>query len=91
MQFDINKVYPSIKEEILDTAITFPKHHSDINEAELRTIRHRRKSLLFSKNQAWKMKSTDSCFNVTMGSYDGAEICELAEIYTLRQLENIIS
>ena len=28
-------------------------------------------------DEAWKKKSTDSCFDVTMGSYDGAEICEL--------------
>ena len=28
-------------------------------------------------NKAWKKKSTDSCFDVTMGSYDGADNCEL--------------
>ena len=35
-------------------------------------------------------KNTDSCFDVTMGSYDGAEICELVGIYVLSLLANII-
>ena len=82
IRFDIKQFYPSITEEILDTAIIFAKSHSDINKVELRTIKHCRKSLLFSNNEAWKKKSTDSCFDVTMGSYGGTEICELVGIYT---------
>ena len=41
-------------------------------------------------NEAWKNKSTDSCFGVTMGSYDGAEICELAGIFILKSLADKI-
>ena len=41
-------------------------------------------------NEAWKKKSTDSCFDVTMGSYDGAEICELVGILILKSLEDKI-
>ena len=41
-------------------------------------------------NEAWKKKSTDSCFDVTMGSYDGAEICELVGISILKSLEDKI-
>ena len=40
-----------------------------------------RKSLLFSDNKTWKKKSTGSCFDVTMGSFDGAEIRELVGLY----------
>ena len=29
----------------------------------------------------WKKKDTDSSFDVTMGSFDGAELCELIGIY----------
>ena len=70
---------------------TFAKSHSDINNVQLRTIKHCRKSLLVSNNEAWEKKSTDSCFDVTLGSYDVAEICELVVIYTLSKLENITS
>ena len=33
-----------------------------------------------------KRKKTESYFDVTMGSYDGAEICELVGIYILTRL-----
>lgn len=36
-----------------------------------------------------KKKATYNCFKVTMGSYDGAEIYEAVEIYTLSKLENL--
>ena len=88
IQFDIKEFYPSITEEILNTAITFARSHADINNVELRTIKHYRKSFLFSNNESWKKKSTDSIFDVTMGSYDGAEICKLVGIYTLSKLKN---
>ena len=88
IKFDITEFYPSITEEILDTAITFAKSHSDINNVELRTIKYCRKFLFFSNNVARKK---NNCFDVTMGSYDGAEVCELVGIYTLPKLENITS
>ena len=37
-----------------------------------------------------KRKKTESYFDVTMGSYDGAEICELVGIYILTRLATII-
>ena len=91
IQFDIKEFYPSITEEILDTAITFARSHVDIKNVELRTINHCRKSLLFSSKETWKKKSTDSSFDVTIGSYDGVEICELVGICTLSKLKNITS
>ena len=35
------------------------------------------------------MGKTTSAFDVTMGSYDGAEICELVGLYLLSQLQNL--
>ena len=37
-----------------------------------------------------KRKKTESYLDVTMGSYDGAEICELVGIYILTRLATII-
>ena len=54
---------------------------TNIDKNDLCIINYCRKSLLFSDNKTWKKKSTDSCFNVTMGSFDGAEICELVGLY----------
>ena len=51
---------------------------------------HCGKSLLFFRNETWRKKSTESCFDVTMGSFDGAEICELVGLYIQSNLENIL-
>ena len=51
---------------------------------------HCGKSLLFFHNETWRKKSTESCFDVTMGSFDGAEICELVGLYIQSNLENIL-
>ena len=62
----------------------------DIDNHKIRTIKHCRKSLLFHNNVAWKKKATTSCFNVTMCSYDGAEVWELVGTFILSKLGNII-
>ena len=46
-------------------------------------------SLLFSKGQPWEKRNSSSNFDVTMGSYDGAETCELVGCYLLSQLKQI--
>ena len=38
---------------------------------------HCRKSLLFDNETAWTKKNHSNMFDVTMGSIDGAEVCEL--------------
>ena len=77
IKFDIREFYPSITETILDKASLFAKQHHDISNDNTRLIKHCRKSLLFSNNEAWKKKQTESCFDVTMGSFDRAEVYEL--------------
>ena len=57
----------------------------------MRVIKHSRKSLLFFKNEAWTKKSSNNCFDVTMGSYDGAEICELVGLHILDELSKILN
>ena len=72
IQFDIKECFPAISESILGEAVNFAKEFIDIESSNLRTIQHCRKSLLFHMNEARKKKSTDSCFDVTMASYAGA-------------------
>ena len=45
------------------------------------------KSLLFDNQQAW-IKKESGLFNVTMGLYGGAEVCELVGSLLLNQLSN---
>ena len=77
IQFDIKEFYPSITENILHQTFKFAKQHTNIDKNDLRIINHYRKSLHFSDDKNWKKKTTESCFDVTTGSFDGAEIYEL--------------
>ena len=62
----------------------------DLDDHKIRTIKHCRKPLLFHNNVAWKKKTTINCFDVTMGSYDGAAVCKLVGTFTLLKLGNAI-
>ena len=46
-----------------------------------------RRSLLFNDGRAWCESNNDDLFDVTMGSFDGAEICELVGLLILDKLK----
>ena len=50
-------------------------------------IKHARKSLLFHDGLPWVKRDSSNAFDVTMGSYDGAEICELVGLFILSKLK----
>ena len=74
--FDIENFYPFIKESLLIKALEFIKQHMTIKSKDRETIFHARKSLLYKEGETW-IKNQSNNFDVTMGSYDGAEVCEL--------------
>ena len=82
MMFDIKEFYPSITEKLLKDAISFAKKHVRISNNDMKIIKHARKSLLYNDGQPWVKKNNES-FDVTMGAFDGAEICELVGCYLL--------
>ena len=88
LKFDVVDFYPSITESLLNNSINFAKTKSDLCENEINIIRHARNSLLFKNNEVWIKKSDNdnNIFDVTMGSFDGAEICELVGLYMLNIL-----
>ena len=51
---------------------------------------HCRKMLLFFGNETCEKRSTENCFDVTMRSFNGAEICELAGLYIQSNIKNIL-
>ena len=95
MQFDINEFYPSITEDLLDKALEFANSIKPITSDEINIIKHSRKSLLFTHPTApeqnqhatpWTKKT--GLFDVTMGAFDGAEICEVVGLYILHLIKN---
>lgn len=86
--FDIVEFYPSISEDLLNRALDFASAYDNISDDERNIITHAKKSILIHQQQSWQKKG-DSTFDVTMGSYDGAETCELVGSFLLSQLQNL--
>ena len=80
--FDVKDFYPSISENLLKEALEFAKRQTKVTKKDIDIVMHARKSLLFNEEQVW-IKRNGGLFDVTMGAYDGAEVCELVGTYML--------
>ena len=83
--FDIKEFYPSIKECLLKNAINVAEQYTEISEKDKAIIFHARKSLLFNGQHFW-IKTKGGLFDVTMGAFNGAEVCEGVGHFFLYQL-----
>ena len=88
LKFDIVSFYPSIQLNLLKNAIKFARSVKGIviSKAEEEIIFQCRQSFLFCEGQPWTKVGQDDNFDVPMGSYDGAELCELIGLYILNKL-----
>ena len=85
LEFDIVNYYPSISEELLAKALQFASMFVHVSETDKDIITQARKSMLYLNMNPWTKKSGE--FDVTMGAWDGAEVCELIGLYMLSQIE----
>ena len=85
--FDIVEFYPSITEELLIKAIEFAKQFNTIQDREKDIIIHAKRTIIFKGKEPWRKKDSNNGFDVTMGSFDGAESCELVVCYMLSLLQ----
>ena len=83
--FDIKDFYPSITQDLLNKALNFASEYIYISKCDIDVINHARKSLLFDGSKTW-VKKQGGLFDVSMGAYDGAEVCELVGTYMLNVL-----
>ena len=86
--FDIVKFYPSISQEMLELALDWAKQFIDISDEERNIILQARKSLLVFDGSHWT-KKTNPGFDVPMGGFDSAEICDLVGLFLLSELEKL--
>ena len=86
LQLDIVDFYPSITEELFNAALLFASETVTISQETKDILHHARQSLLFHNDAVWK--KTTGLFDVTMGSYDGCELCELVGLYILQKMRN---
>ena len=82
-KFDIQAIYPSISPELLTKSINFARSICDLCDEEFNIIMHCRKTFLFNNGEPWVKKGYKENFDVPMGSYEGAEVCELVRLYLL--------
>ena len=90
IKFDVAEFYPSISWDLLNKLINYAKSFTTIEENVISAIKLMRKSLLFSKDGTWVKKSDNELFDVTMGSFNGARICELVGLYLLDRLSKLL-
>ena len=91
VNFDVENFYPSISIDLFTDAISCAKTITNINDDQLSIIMQSRKTLLFNNNEQWVKKAGEENFDVPMGCYDDAKVCELVGIYILKKLKNITS
>ena len=85
IQWDFEKYYPSITKPLLMKAIEHARKYVDFTQEEVDIILQARHSVLIHQEHPWTKKGEEP-FDVTMGAYDGAEICELVGLYILSLL-----
>ena len=89
ISFDIVDFYPSISKELLTQALSYAANFDTITDQEKDIILHTKKSLVFHNGQPWMKANTNEPFDVTMGSFDGAEVCETTGLYILSKLQDV--
>ena len=85
IMFDIKDFYPSITQDLLNKALNFASEYIYISKCDSDAINHRRKSLLFDGSNTC-IKKQGGLFDVSVGAYDQAEVCELMGTYMLNVL-----
>ena len=86
--FDIVEFYPSINQDLLNRALDFASAYDNITSDKRNIIIHAKNAILVHKQHTWQKKG-DTTFDVTMGSYDGAETCEVVGSFLLSQLQDL--
>ena len=85
VMFDIKDFYPSITQYLLNKAVNFASEYIHISKSDIHVVHHPRKSLPFDGSHTW-IKKQEGLFDMSMGAYDGAELCELVGTYMLTLL-----
>ena len=88
IQFDIVGFYPNIKPTLLDDALAWAAGLVDLSAQQKKIIFQARKSFLYLNGKPW-VKKGDVNFDVGMGSYDGAQVCELVGLFILSQMTHL--
>ena len=85
VMFDIKDFYSSFMQDLLNKGLNFASEYICILRCDIDVINNARKLLPFDGFHTW-IRKQGGLFDVSMGAYDGAEVCELVGIYMLNLL-----
>ena len=81
--------YASITPQLLENSLTFATSFTRISKETKTTIMQATNSFLCSNGETW-IKRESGKFDITMGGFHGAEICELVGLHILSKLKHIL-
>ena len=87
IQFDIKDFYPSITEQLLTEALNWAGNYIEISDRDKIIIFQSKKSFIYRNGEPWNKTVNPDC-DITMGSYDGAETCDIVGLFFLSKLQN---
>ena len=64
-------------------ALDYASKFTTITDQDREIVLQAKRSLLYHQNSPWMKRNAENTFDVTMGSYDGVETCELIGLYML--------
>ena len=83
--FNTKDFYPSIKEAIRIKTADFAKKRVNVTNGYIVIIKHARKFILCDNNEPL-MKKESSLSDVTIGAYDGAQVCKMGGTFFLCEI-----
>ena len=86
IQIDLVDYYPSVTDNLLTKTLEFAETITNISALEKDLINHARLSVLYHDDQVWR--KSNGLFDVTMGSYDGAQITDLVGLMLLAKMRD---
>ena len=88
IQFDVVDFYGSITPKLLNDALEHASRYVAISDDTKSTILQATNSFLYSGSQAW-VKKQGGTFDITMGGYHGAEVCDLVGLFILSKIAEV--
>ena len=88
IELDIVSFYPSISSELFNLALVWAASFEEISEEDRELFAYTNMSILVHNGTTW-VKKGDTNFDVTMGSYAGAECCDLVGLFLLSKLQHL--
>jgi hypothetical protein len=86
--FDIVVFYPSIDANLMTLALDYASNYTRISDEDRQIILHAKKTVLVNEGEHWAKKANADLFDIGMGSYDGAESCELVGLFLLNEINH---